>query len=174
MMDTLYYYVGPREITDNTSLEASAKNISSINDILQWVKETNQDLDDMNQVTASFIIDQNGDLLISDRHSEHVACAGGAPVLSAGEISFQVSDNDVDVIHVTNQSTGYCPEPKSWKTVQKVLDKVGLKHPPSFTTAFEFRKCPNCETINIIKDEFYYCAVCDGELPAEWNFSENT
>jgi hypothetical protein len=43
------------------------------------------------------VIDAKGNLLLAERCSEHVACAGGGPVLSAGEIFFRVSGESVKV-----------------------------------------------------------------------------
>jgi len=62
---------------------------------------------------VTFVIDQSGTLLVADRQSEHVACAGRQPVLSAGEMTFLVSGKVVEMAEVSNQSTGYCPEPES-------------------------------------------------------------
>jgi hypothetical protein len=42
-------------------------------------------------------------------------------VLSAGEITFSRKGKSLVVSDVTNQSTGYCPEPKSWKAVKASL-----------------------------------------------------
>lgn len=36
----------------------------------------------------TFVIDSSGILRLAPRRSEHVACAGGGPVLSAGEVTF--------------------------------------------------------------------------------------
>ncbi|MEO1373723.1 MAG: hypothetical protein AAFW70_05230 [Cyanobacteria bacterium J06635_10] len=87
-----------------------------------------------------------------DRHSEHIACAGGKSVLSAGEVFFQKS---------TNQSTGFCPKGKSWIHVAKVLDLIKIPHPSSFTIEFVFRRCCACGQINIVKDNLFTYSVCD-------------
>ena len=80
--------------------------------------------------------------------SEHVACAAGGPVLSAGEITF---DDECNVPEISNQSTGFCPEPESWSTVERALDRVGIEHPGGFTIAVVFRLCPKCHERNIVK-----------------------
>ena len=54
---------------------------------------------------------------LADRHSEHVACAGGGPVLSAGEMFFLLEDSRAAVVEVSNQSTGYWPETSSLTAV---------------------------------------------------------
>ncbi len=72
---------------------------------------------------ATFIITLNEELLVAPRRSEHVACASGGPVLSAGEITF---DDNLVVIEVTNQSTGFCPEPESWASVAIHLTALDL------------------------------------------------
>lgn len=122
-------------------------------------------------VTCTFVIDRDRALLIADRRSEHVACASGGPVLSAGEMRFGFTTDSVVVEGVTNQSTGYCPEPRSWNHVADALDEIGLEHPGGFSTKFVFRRCHRCESTNLVKDDWYYCAVCNADLPADWNFA---
>lgn len=73
------------------------------------------------------------------------------------------------VTQISNQSTGYCPEPTSWATVAPALDRAGLPVPDDFTDVFGFRRCPDCGQINIVKDDHYACGVCGSRLPARWN-----
>jgi hypothetical protein len=115
-------------------------------------------------------------LWIADRHSEHIACARGGPVLSAGELTFQIDrrTKQVEVVAVTNQSTGFCPEPESLPAVAAALDGLGIEHPGEFTTAMIFRRCANCGTTNVVKDGWFECAICGRELPGEWNFDSPT
>lgn len=108
-------------------------------------------------------------LSLTFRHSEHIACAGGEPVLSAGEIFFIYSVSGWQVAEITNQSTGFCPEPKSWPQVAKALDAIGLRHPARFTIEFIFRRCPKCTQINLVKENLFFCAVCEANLPIIWN-----
>ena len=71
---------------------------------------------------------------------------------------------------MTNQSTGYCPEPESWIAVEIALKHIGVKFPDGFTTEFLFRRCESCGQINIVKENWFVCSVCDAELPPQWNF----
>ena len=121
-------------------------------------------------VTFTYIVDANELLWVADRHSEHVACARGRDVLSAGEMIVEIDDGIVIVTDVTNQSTGYCPEPESWPAVAAALDKAGIPHPDGFTRAFLFRLCEGCGQTNIVKESDFTCAVCGTELKQEWNF----
>lgn len=123
-------------------------------------------------VIATFIIDVNGRLWIADRHSEHVQCARGQSVLSAGEMTFAVEKQEVEVVAVTNQSTGYCPEPDSWAAVSAALDRIALARLAGFTVAFIFRRCDACGTKNIVKDDWFECGVCLSPLSREWNFGK--
>src|SRR5918911_838983 len=68
-------------------------------------------------------------LRLAARRTEHVACAQGAPVLAAGEIRFTRADVLPQVLEITNQSTGYCPEPESWPAVAAALSAIGLAAP---------------------------------------------
>jgi hypothetical protein len=99
-----------------------------------------------------------------------VACAAGEPVLIAGEMTFGWGPGGWEVAEVTNQSTGYCPEPSSWLAVAGALDRVGIPHPGRFTDEFIFRRCPRCGSRNVVRDGDFTCAICDEELPARWNF----
>ena len=166
-----YYYVGPEDILELTKSIEKGYLIASISDIETWIKETEQYVDSNSEVIATFVINLGGNLLIADRHSEHVACAGGKNVLSAGEMTFRVENDEVEVVEVTNQSTGYCPEPESWSVIDHALRKIEISHPASLEREFIFRKCINCGGINIVKDQWYVCMECDSDLPCEWNFS---
>lgn len=139
--------------------------IHSAQDVRAWVENTQ---DDTHFVPVTFVINTQGTLLIADRHSEHVVCAGGLPVLAAGEIFFELSDS-VEVVEITNQSIGYCPEPQSWEAVQKTLSQIGIVFPDVFFRVCEFRRCLKCETINLIKDGLFECIVCRSELPLLYN-----
>jgi hypothetical protein len=163
----LYQYVGPREIADRAGTQSRGMLIRSADDIWTWIESTKQEL--LNgQVIGTFIVDQSGMLRIADRRSEHVACAGGEPVQSAGEITFAVGKS-IDVAEVSNQSTGYCPEPRSWSAVAAALTRAGLTPPDGFTLACEFRRCTKCDGITLVKNGVLRCGICDAALPATYN-----
>ena len=122
------------------------------------------------ELTVTFVVDAEGILRLADRHSEHVACAAGGPVRAAGEMTFAMTEERASVAQVSNQSTGFCPEPSSWLEVQAALDALGVEHSGRFSEAFDFRKCPSCNQINLIKDDNYECDACEAELPRRWNF----
>ncbi len=121
-------------------------------------------------IAATFVVDDQCMLLVADRRSEHVACAGGRPVLSAGEMFFRLANSGVEVVEVTNQSTGFCPEPESWPAAAFALERADLPHPAGFTQAFVFRRCPVCKERNVVKDGWFFCSLCGTDLPADWNF----
>ena len=125
-------------------------------------------------IIFTYIIDANGLLWVADRHSEHVACARGKDVLSAGEMTVEIDNGKVIVTDISNQSTGYCPEPESWPAVAAALDKAEIPHPDSFTRSFLFRLCEGCGQTNIVKEGDFTCAVCGAELKQEWNCSYDT
>src|SRR5689334_6891406 len=109
---TLYRYVGPQRVADRVAPGTSGFPVRTPADVRAWVEATRQELAG-GSVIATFVVDAAGQLLVADRRSEHVACAGGLPVQSAGEITFALGES-IEVAGVTNQSTGYCPEPRSW------------------------------------------------------------
>lgn len=73
-------------------------------------------------------------------------------------------------MEVSNQSTGFCPEPESWPHVAAALESVSLHHPGGFTTSIVFRLCPDCRERNIVKDGWFTCDLCGASLPVHWNF----
>ncbi len=77
-----------------------------------------------------------------------------------------------EVIEVSNQSTGFCPEPKSWASVAQALDEISLKHPGEFTLSFTFRRCVQCNLLNVVKENLFNCAECNAELPQNWNCNQ--
>jgi hypothetical protein len=169
-MTRLYFYVGPSEIKARVAGRPAGTRISSAADVVAWVRGTGQHPGPDGLVTATFVIDSAGDLLLADRRSEHVAGAGGGPVLSAGEMFFLVESSRVEVAEVTNQSTGYCPEPGSWPAVAAALGRAGVAHPGQFTAEVVFRRCEACGERNVVKDGWFACEACGADLPAQWNF----
>lgn len=142
--------------------------------VRQWQATTRPDKEWDGSYAATFIVDLEGRLWIADRRSEHVACARTAPVLAAGEMYFEFDKTDVRAARVTNQSTGYCPEPSSWEAVAVALDKAGISHLSFYDEPFEFRYCLACQNICIIKGADFCCPLCSQNLPEEWNLDEVT
>jgi len=169
-MKRKYSYIGPEEILQAGKWKTARTLVRGREDIIKWIDETGQSPDAFGQFTATFIIDVDGNLWAADRRSEHVACARGGDVLSAGEISFVVEGEKVEVSEITNQSTGYCPKPESWPVVDDTLTRIDIPHPDRFTMEFIFRRCNECGSKNIVKEDWFECAVCGAELSSEWNF----
>lgn len=166
-MDRIYHYVGPSELRGSLS---DRRCVRQPQDIKDWIVQTGQ-TPDRGAIVATFIIDTDGQLWIADRCSEHVACADGQPVLSAGEMTFSVEGDSISVTDASNQSLGYCPEEASWPAVAAALEKCGLPAPVFFTNAYIIRLCERCGTKNIVKDNAFECGVCQTLLPSEWNFA---
>ena len=167
-MAKLYRYVGPPRILEQARHQAPGALVRTAADLLLWLQGNG--VVRGGELTVTFVVDEAGHLRLADRHTEHVACAHGQPVRAAGEMTFAVVGSTARMTAVSNQSTGYCPEPASWPEVRCALDAVGVGHPGSFTSAFDFRRCPACGQINLVKDAVFQCDACDGELPAVWNF----
>jgi hypothetical protein len=168
-MRSLYWYVGPKKIAERSLSAPVGTRVESPEDVRRWMRQTGQGVDAAGNVVATFVVDEPGWLRIADRRSEHVACAGGRPVRSAGEMTFTIRGRDVRVTWVTNQSTGYCPEPDSWPAVAAALVRAGIAAPDGFRREFVFRRCPRCSSINVIKEGIFECGVCSSPLPQEWN-----
>lgn len=165
-MDKLYHYIGPPELRVSSS---ERHHIQGPQDVRGWMSRTEQRPQN-GVVVATFVVNAAGQLWVADRHSEHVSCAAGQPVLSAGEMAFAIAGKQVFVVEVSNQSLGYCPEPSSWPVVAAALDYSALPHPSYFTNAYEIQRCEGCQSKNIVKDGIYECGVCQSPLPLKWNF----
>jgi hypothetical protein len=125
-------------------------------------------------VAVTFVVDEQGRLLVADRRSEHVACSAGHPVQSAGEMFLAREGSGWRVVEVSNQSTGFCPEPESWPAVAAALDGAGIPHPGGFTLAVVFRRCVACGQRNVVKGGRFTCDVCGAERPPGWNFADQS
>ena len=168
-MNRRYHYVGPTEIRDRVRGGNPGRAIVGRGDLIGWLEEQ---AEDEREKPFTFVVDVNGVMRLAPRRSEHVACAGGDPVLSAGEISF-IPDGDRWLVHeVSNQSTGYCPDVTSWTAVEAALGRAGLEHPAAFTHPIVFRRCPRCRQRNIVKDDHFVCAACEAPLPRAWNVDQ--
>lgn len=188
-----YRYLGPPEILAAVVTGRAATSerggwaVRSPHDLAAWLATVRPA-----ELTEpfTFVVDVTGVLRLAPRHSEHVACADGRDVLAAGEITFfragpwkagagrevgqeagggESAGRDWMVGEVTNQSTGYCPDPDSWPAVAEALDRAGLPHPDDFTAALLFRRCPDCLERNVVRDGDFSCALCGAELPRWWN-----
>jgi hypothetical protein len=162
-----YRYVGPAEIRDRVvAVDTVAVDAAALLD--GWL--AGRDRSELAE-PFTFVVSADGILRLAPRRSEHVALAGGQDVLAAGEITFAAAEPGWRVAEVTNQSTGFCPDPDSWPAVARALDRAGVRHPGAFTQTVIFRRCPTCGERNVVRDDDFTCAVCDSALPARWNFA---
>jgi hypothetical protein len=168
-MARLYQYVGPEAVRAKHVAAPPGWAVCSVNDLRQWVRASEQRPDGEGVIAATFVVDEQGTLRVADRRSEHVACAGGGAVLSAGEMFVRLAGAGAEVVDISNHSTGYCPEPESWPAVAAALDRIPLPHPGRFTREVVFRLCPKCGQRNVVKEGWLHCGVCGGDLPEVWN-----
>ncbi|WP_193510896.1 hypothetical protein [Streptomyces griseoloalbus] len=161
-----YRYVGPGELKAAVRPDSGGCPIGSAADFDSWIAELSAA-----ELTEpfTFVVGVDGVLRLAPRRSEHVACAGGAMVLSAGEIGFVRERDRWAVSTVSNQSTGYCPDIGSWSAVARALDDVGIERPSSFTHKVVFRRCPDCQEHNIVREDDFVCVFCGSDLPETWN-----
>ena len=165
----LYQYVGPIEITRQVDCTRGGFLLDSYQSVVESVRSLDG-YESGENLTVTFVVCSDGRLRIADQRSEHVACAAGKAVVSAGEMTFEFRGGQIVVERVTNQSTGYCPEPESWIHVAAALDRLSLQRPDRFDPTFVFRRCPGCRQINFVKDSWFECDVYGTSLPHEWNF----
>lgn len=166
----LYHYVGPEDIHRRAAHAPPGARLDSASALVDWLRCHAGQLQRERLHAVTFVVAAAGQLCLADRGSEHVACAGGEPVLAAGEMFLLATADGVRVEEISNQSTGYCPEPESWPAVAAALDRLGLPHPGRFTQAVIFRRCPACGQRNLVKDSWFFCGMCGADLPVAWNF----
>lgn len=116
--------------------------------------------------TLTYVVDALGELRVAPRESEHVACAGGGPVMTAGEVTVSARG---DVLEASNLSTGFCPDVGSWLALAHALARCGIGAPDVWSTPIVFRRCA-CGARVIVKEDVLECPECDAELPARWSF----
>ncbi|WP_033324020.1 hypothetical protein [Actinomadura atramentaria] len=162
-----YRYVGPAEIAAAVRGMPPGVPVRSADDLAAWL--AGRARDELGE-PFTFVVGLDGLLRLAPRRGEHVACAGGEDVLSAGEIAFERDGLCWAAVEVSNQSTGYCPEPASWRAVADALDRAGIAHPGEFTFSIVFRRCPGCGERNVVRDGFFACVFCASALPEAWNF----
>ena len=163
-----YAYVGRDDLAEAAAARSGTE-IRSTEDLARWLAAHAGEREGA-AIPATFVVALDGFLRLASRRSEHVACAAGQPVLSAGEIFFAPGPPG-RAVAVSNQSTGYCPEPESWPAVAEAFERAGLQHPGQFTNAFIFRRCAACGQRNLVKEAVFTCAVCNADLPRDWNFA---
>jgi hypothetical protein len=162
-----YRYVGPAELRDQ-AIAVDTVLADTPTALASWLggRERSELVEPL-----TFVVALDGVLRLAPRRSEHVALAAARDVLAAGEMTLVPAGATWQVAEVTNQSTGYCPDPDSWPAVGRALDGLGVEHPGDFTDKVVFRRCPACGERNIVREDDFVCALCDGALPAEWNFT---
>ncbi|MER7889277.1 hypothetical protein ABTX15_05580 [Micromonospora sp. NPDC094482] len=159
-----YRYVGPTDVRASVGDSPEGAPIRSSADLDAYLAAADpRDRDE----PFTYVIDPGGTLRLAPRRSEHVACAGGGAVLGAGEIAFAGERDGWVVTEVSNQSTGYCPDPSSWAAVAVALDRAGVSRPEGFTAAVVFRRCLACGERNVVRDDDFICALCGAELPED-------
>lgn len=160
-----YRYVGPDDVAAVALSGHHGHVIRSSEDFARWIGTVpRRDLGE----PFTYVVDTEGILRLAPRRSEHVACAAGGEVLAAGEIGFDCDSSAAwTVTEVSNQSTGYCPDPSCWPAVAAAVDRVGLSRPNGFTSEFVFRRCAECQNLNIVKDDDFTCQSCGTPLARE-------
>lgn len=159
-----YLYVGPEEIRRTALGQPEGFVITSVAEFKAWLGGN----PDAFSEGATYVVDLRARLRLAPRRSEHVACANGEEVLAAGEIRFEREGAAIRVGAVSNQSTGYCPDVTCWPALVLALRRVGIEA-SRLTTEIVFRRCPSCDEINLVKEQWFFCVFCDADLPCEWN-----
>ena len=81
-----YKYIGPKDLLAAVSSNTEGSVIRSFVDFREWLSIYEKEA---LEEPFTFVVDVEGNLRLAPRRTEHVACAGRADVLSAGEIWFE-------------------------------------------------------------------------------------
>lgn len=166
----LYKYVGPSGIRARADFDTPRHLVVDARGILAWATEMAGLTSKDRELTFTYVVLPVARLFLADRRSEHVACARGSAVVTAGEITFERHGSGLILAEISNLSTGYCPEPGSWPVINEALVRAGFPSIRGFTHPFEFRFCAPCAQTCVIKDHAFICPACSGDLPREWNY----
>jgi hypothetical protein len=79
-MQILYPYVGPEAIREQARGAPAGVEIRSPAELTAWIARNQPAIEE----GATFVVLPSGVLRLAPRRSEHVACAGGQAVLTAG------------------------------------------------------------------------------------------
>ncbi|MEU8136013.1 hypothetical protein [Streptodolium elevatio] len=164
----LFPYVGPPTLAEAARTQPPGTPARTRADLSAWLGARPPAEHDE---PFTYTVGADGVLRLAPRRSEHVACAGGEPVGAAGEIAFVRAADGWMVDEADNLSTGYCPDPDCWTVLAAALDTIGVGRPDAFTRSVVFRRCPRCGERNVVRDGYFTCALCDADLPSEWNFA---
>ena len=162
-----YPYVG-RDDLDEAKRQPGGARLSTPALFREWLRGNPDSLAD----GSTYVVDLRGVLRLAPRRSEHVHCASGDDVLGAGEIRFGRTGSTLRVAYLSNQSAGYCPDVTSLEMVVAAIRRTGVNPPARWSAAMEFRRCPKCREIAIVKDAWFVCVFCEADLPKAWNVSE--
>lgn len=166
----LYDYVGPASVRASACFDTPRHQVSDGAALNAWAQSHQLINGREHCVTFTYVVLPPARLFVADRHSEHVACARGDKVLTAGEITFERTGSRWVVFETSNLSTGYCPESSSWHILNEALQAAGFAPVDGFTNPFEFRYCSQCQQTCVIKDDVYECPSCLTVLPENWNY----
>jgi len=165
MLVHVYPYVGPEAVRRRALSSPRGAPVTSLQDVATWLHRHPE----ARSEGATYVVDVAGRLLLAPRRSEHVACAGGADVLAAGELRFAHRGAGFFVAELSNLSTGYCPDVSCWDAVAWASRGLGVSLPEGFTASMCFRRCVACAEVNLVKEGWFVCVFCEADLPATWN-----
>ena len=161
-----FHYVGPAAIRASCEGNPAGRVIENAESLRAWLANLQREDRDADG-WATYTIGTDGLLRLAHRRTEHVACAGAGEVLAAGEVQFDPSG---EVVWLSNNSTGFCPDLSSFEAVSATFSAAGLSPPPAFDHAVVFRRCRACGERSVIKDDDFRCGVCEAPVSRVWNF----
>ncbi len=161
-MTRTYNYVVSRRIAEQAEAPISRLAPATPDDIRSWSLAPNN-----GNLELTFVVDPRGQLWLSIDTASMSPARADSPYSLLASCVPRVTPQQVAVVSVSNQSTGYCPEPDCWPAVRDALRNAGLESPNEFTHAFDFRRCVSCSGINILKDGMPDCPSCGTELTCQ-------
>jgi hypothetical protein len=103
-MPRLYCYIGPKDILQRTTGNSRGIRVMSLRELTEWLRNSGMTPNREGLIALTFVVDSEGLQRVTDRCSEHVACARRDPVLSACEMFIRLTADELVVQEIFNQS----------------------------------------------------------------------
>lgn len=166
-MGRLFPYRGPSRLVPASGARPAGVVVETALQFADLADDPSQERLGDGSVAFTYVVDQSNSLRVANRRSEHVVCAGGEPVLAAGELFVTPGRKGSWVVRASNFSNGYMPSEDSFMALKLALERARLPAPKGFDPAIAYRYCGRC--MEAVIAETGACRVCQAALALKWD-----